>query len=188
MGVGTGWIEVITGPMFSGKTTTLLLRVSQARAVKKSVKVFKPAVDERNGNSNVQSLSGLSSEASRIKNSSEILSMLDEDTMVVAIDEIQFFDTSVIEVCNELANLGKLVIACGLDMDFLGRPFGPVPQLLSIAEVIVKLHALCVICGKPAHFSQRVIDGKPIVSGDDILLLGGQDVYEPRCRLHFLRY
>ena len=179
-----GWIEVITGPMFSGKTAQLILRVTQAEAVGQKVQVFKPRLDTRSVNYGLRSHAGLHIDATPVQEAKETLDLLEPDTEVVALDEGQFFDHAIIAVCNLLADQGKRVIVAGLDMDFRGEPFGPMPQLMAVAEVVDKLTALCAVCGEPASFSQRLINGEPARYSDQVILVGGSDLYEPRCRSH----
>jgi len=181
-----GWIEVITGPMFSGKTAHLILRVTQAQSVGQKVQVFKPKLDTRFASCEVRSHAGLCIDAAPVREAKEILDLLDPSTEVVALDEGQFFDHAIVAVCNLLADQGKRVIVAGLDMDFRGEPFGPVPQLMAVAEVVDKFTALCTACGAPASFSQRLINGEPARYSDPIILVGDSEVYQPRCRSHHL--
>jgi thymidine kinase len=181
-----GWIEVITGPMFSGKTAQLILRVTQAQAVGHKVQVFKPKLDTRYVSHEVQSHAGLRINAVPVREAGEILKLLEQDTRVVALDEGQFVDHTVVAVCNLLAGQRRRVIVAGLDMDFRGEPFGPMPQLMAVAEVVDKLTALCAVCGEPANFSQRLVNGEPAKYSDRVILVGGREIYEPRCRLHHL--
>ncbi|MGQ9599492.1 MAG: thymidine kinase [Anaerolineae bacterium] len=177
-----GWIEVICGSMFSGKTEELIRRVRRARIAKQKVQVFKPAIDNRYHAVQVSSHNGLQWEAVPISAAREILERLDPDTSVVAVDEAQFFDWELSSVCNELARRGLRVILAGLDMDFRGEPFGPMPLLMAEAEEITKLQAICVVCGAPASRTQRLIDGKPAAYDDPVILVGGSESYEARCR------
>jgi thymidine kinase len=181
-----GWIEVITGPMFSGKTAQLILRVTQAQAVGQKVQVFKPKLDTRSASREVRSHVGLSIDATPVREAKELLDLLDSDIEVVALDEGQFFDHAIVAVCNLLADQGKRVIVAGLDMDFRGEPFGPMSQLMAVAEVVDKFTALCTVCGEPASFSQRLINGEPARYSDPVILLGGSEIYQPRCRSHHL--
>jgi thymidine kinase len=181
-----GRIEVLIGPMFSGKTAQLILRVTQAQAIGRKVQVFKPRLDTRGLSHEVQSCTGLHIEAMPVGDATDILKLLDPNTNVVALDEAQFFEPSVVNVCRALADQGKRVIVAGLDMDFRGEPFGPTPQLLAVAEVVHKLTALCTVCGEPASFTQRLVNGKPAGFSDPVVLVGDRDLYEPRCRLHHL--
>lgn len=177
-----GWIEVICGSMFSGKTEELIRRVRRARIARQKVQVFKPAIDNRYHAVQVASHNGLQWEAVPISSAREILERLDPDTSVVAVDEAQFFDWELSSVCNELARRGLRVILAGLDMDFRGEPFGPMPLLMAEAEEITKLQAICVVCGAPASRTQRLIDGKPAAYDDPVILVGGSESYEARCR------
>jgi thymidine kinase len=178
-----GWIEVVCGSMFSGKTEELIRRVKRAVIARQKVQVFKPSVDTRYVHEKVTSHSGVHFQATPVANAAEILQRLEPDTEVVAIDEAQFFDWSVSEVANELADRGLRVIVAGLDMDFRGEPFGPMPVLLAQAELIDKLQAICQTCGAPASRTQRLIDGKPAAYDDPVILVGADEVYEARCRV-----
>ncbi|AZR74016.1 thymidine kinase [Anoxybacter fermentans] len=178
----TGWIEVITGPMYCGKSEELIRRVRRAKIAKQKIQVFKPIIDDRYHKTNVVSHNGDQVEAIPIDHPDEILKRLNPKTDVIAIDEIQFFDQQIIGVCEELADRGLRVIVAGLDRDFRGKPFGPMPQLMALAEYVDKLHAICVKCGNPASRTQRLIDGKPAQYDDPVILVGAQEVYEARCR------
>jgi len=177
-----GRIEIICGSMFSGKTEELIRRLRRAQIARQQVQVFKPAIDDRYHLEKVTSHNGLAFEAQPVKHSSDILTQLDADTTVVAIDEVQFFDTAVVDVCEKLANEGKRVICAGLDTDFRGVPFGPMPDLVARSEMVDKLHAICVVCGDEASRTQRLIDGEPAASDDPVVLVGAAEVYEARCR------
>lgn len=177
-----GSIELVCGSMFSGKTEELIRRIRRAIIAKQEVQVFKPAIDKRFHVQKVTSHNGVGVEAHPVADSSEILKQLHANTTVVAIDEVQFFDDGVIKVCETLAEQGKRVICAGLDMDFRGEPFGPMPQLLARAEEVSKLHAICVICGEEASRTQRLIDGQPAAYDDPVVLVGAAEVYEARCR------
>ncbi len=177
-----GWIEIICGSMFCGKTEELLRRIRRATIARQQVQVFKPALDHRYGVARVASHNGLAWHSEAVDSSAEILKQLKEDTTVVAIDEVQFFDENVVEVCTELAQRGIRVIAAGLDLDFRGEPFGPMPALMAEAEQVDKLHAICVVCGGPASRSQRLIDGRPARYADPIIVIGADEAYEARCR------
>lgn len=177
-----GWIEVICGSMFCGKTEELLRRVRRAAIARQHIQVFKPAIDHRYGLGRVASHNGAAWESETIETSAQILERLRADTTVVAIDEVQFFDMGVIEVCSELAQRGLRVICAGLDMDFRGEPFGPLPRLMAQAELVDKLHAICVVCGAPASRSQRLIDGSPARFDDPVIIIGASEKYEARCR------
>jgi len=177
-----GWIEVICGSMFSGKSEELIRRVRRVQIAKKKVQVFKPAIDNRYEIQYIYSHNGSKVEAVNIDNPNNILSMLKEDTEVVAIDEVQFFNDDIINISQKLADQGKRIIIAGLDQDFRGDPFGPMPKLLAIAEYIDKLHAICMICGKTASRTQRLVDGVPAKYSDPTILVGAKESYEARCR------
>jgi thymidine kinase len=177
-----GWIEVVCGSMFSGKTEELIRRVRRARIAKQQVQVFKPALDYRYHEEKVYSHNGLHWEAVPVGNAREVLGRLLPETTVVAFDEAQFFDWELSDVCTELAGRGLRVILAGLDMDFRGEPFGPMPLLMAEAEEVTKLQAICVACGAPASRTQRLIDGQPAAYDDPIILVGGSESYEARCR------
>lgn len=178
-----GWIELVCGSMFSGKTEELLRRVRRAEIARKKVQIFKPSIDNRYGLVRVAAHSGVAREDAIVVHcADEILAHLDPDTEVVAIDEVQFFDIAVADVCDILADRGLRVIAAGLDQDFRGEPFGPLPLLLARAERIDKLNAICVICGASASRTQRLIDGNPARYDEPIILVGGSESYEARCR------
>jgi thymidine kinase len=177
-----GQIELICGSMFSGKTEELIRRLRRALIAKQQVQVFKPIIDNRYHVERVTSHNGLDFDAQPVPTAKDILAALDPETTVVAIDEVQFFDQDVIDVCEQLAEAGKRVICAGLDMDFRGVPFGPMPDLLARAELVDKLHAICVICGEPASRTQRLIEGRPAAFDDPIVLVGAAEVYEARCR------
>lgn len=179
-----GHIELICGSMFSGKTEELIRRLRRAVIAKQQVQVFKPKIDTRYDEERVTSHNGLGFTAKPVSSPEEIIRDLGSDTTVVAIDEVQFFDAGVIEVCETLAEQGKRVICAGLDTDFRGVPFGPMPDLLARAEHVAKLHAICVICGDEASRTQRLIDGIPAAYDDPVVLVGAAEVYEARCRQH----
>jgi thymidine kinase len=178
-----GWIEVVCGSMFSGKTEELIRRIRRARIAKQKVQVFKPSLDDRYHVEQVSSHNGLQWEAVPVGNARDILDRLASGTTVVAVDEAQFFDWELSKVCNELAERGLRVILAGLDMDFRGEPFGPMPLLMAEAEEVTKLQAICVVCGAPASRTQRLIDSQPAGYDDPIILVGGSESYEARCRL-----
>ncbi len=172
-----GWIEVICGSMFSGKTEELLRRIRRAEFANQKIELFKPAIDTRYDETEVVSHNENSRVSTPVNSSSEILLYINmNDVQVVAIDEIQFFDDGIVEVCNQLANAGIRVIVSGLDMDYKGVPFGPMPKLMAVAEYVSKQHAICTRCGDLAHFSYR------IVPNEQQVLLGEKDAYEPLCR------
>jgi thymidine kinase len=177
-----GWIEIICGSMFSGKTEELIRRIRRAQIAQQKVQVFKPLLDRRYHAEQVASHNGIHWEAVPVASAREILELLEPDTTVVAVDEAQFFDWELSKVCNALAQLGSRVILAGLDMDFRGEPFGPMPLLMAEAEEVSKLQAICVVCGAPASRTQRLIDGLPAAYDDPIILVGGSESYEARCR------
>jgi thymidine kinase len=179
-----GYIELICGSMFCGKTEELIRRVRRAVIAKQKVQVFKPSLDDRYGIQRVTSHNGQNIEAEPLNNASELMEKLAPDTTVVAIDEVQFFDSGIIEVAETLADRGIRVIVAGLDLDFRGEPFGPMPLLLCRAEDVTKLHAICVVCGEQASRTQRLVNGQPANFNDPIILVGAQEAYEPRCRSH----
>lgn len=178
----SGWIEVICGSMFSGKSEELIRRVRRTQFAKQQVQVFKPAIDNRYSEEAVVSHNGSSVIAMPTRNSAQILKEVAEETDVVAIDEVQFFDEGILEVVQTLADKGYRVIVAGLDQDFRGEPFGQVPELMAIAESVTKLQAVCAACGSPASRTQRLIDGQPASYDDPIILVGASESYEPRCR------
>jgi len=178
----TGWIEVVCGVMFSGKSEELIRRIKRAVIAKQKVQVFKPDIDNRYDPLSINSHSGVKIQAVSIKQTDNILNFIDEDTDVVAIDEIQFFHEDIIPQIENIAKQGKRVILAGLDLDFRGEPFGIMPQIMCIAEYVDKLHAICVKCCSPATRTQRLINSKPAHYHDPIILVGASDSYEPRCR------
>jgi thymidine kinase len=180
----TGSIEVITGSMFSGKTDELIRRLRRARIARQKVQVFKPLIDDRYAVEKVTSHAGSEFEAQPIQCSAEILQFLNEDTTVVAIDEAQFFDAEVSSIAQELADRGMRVIAAGLDTDFRGEPFGPMPTLMAQAETVDKLQAICMVCGEPASRTQRLLNGKPAHFQEPVVIVGASELYEARCRQH----
>ncbi len=182
----SGRIEVICGSMFCGKTEELIRRARRAVIAKQAVQVFKPDLDNRYSIEHVTSHNGQNFDAQPVKCSSDILELLAATTTVVAIDEVQFFDDAIVNVVEILAARDIRVIAAGLDMDFRGEPFGPVPRLMSIAEEVTKLHAICVVCGEEACRTQRLVNGKPAHYNDPIIMVGAQEAYEARCRKHHL--
>lgn len=181
-----GWIEVITGPMFAGKSEELIRRIRTLTYANKKIVCFKPAIDNRYDKTDIASHDGIKLKAIPIKKASEILEHVDKDEDVVAIDEIQFFGDEIIDICEDLANHGIRVICAGLDTDFRGEPFGPVPTLLAKAEFVTKLSAACTICGCAATKTQRLINGKPANYDDPIILVGAKESYEARCRKHHI--
>ena len=177
-----GWIELICGSMFSGKTEELIRRVRRAKIAKQMVQVFKPAMDTRYTMEAVTSHNGLGVDAVPVQSAAEIEKQIRPETTVVAIDEVQFFGWEVTDLCQKLADRGVRVIAAGLDMDFRGEPFGPMPVLMAQAESVEKLQAICVVCGNPASRTQRLINGQPAAYDDPVILVGGSESYEARCR------
>ena len=182
-GAQDGWVEVVSGVMFSGKSEELLRRVRRAMIARRRVQVFKSHLDDRYGGVfRISSHDGTELEAHPVSNSVQIAEMVRSDVQVVAIDEAQFLDEGVVRVANDLADRGIRVIVAGIDMDFRGEPFGPMPQLMAIAEIVDKLHAICVVCGDLATRNQRLIDGKPAPAEGPTIQVGGSESYEARCR------
>ena len=178
-----GHIELICGSMFSGKTEELLRRIRRAEIARKRLQVFKPLIDHRYGIERVSSHNGIAwDNAAAVPDADTLLAMVQPDTEVIAIDEVQFFDWRIADVCDQLADQGKRIIVAGLDQDFRGEPFGPMPLLMALAENVEKLTAICVVCGAPATRTQRLIDGVPARYDDPIILVGGSESYEARCR------
>ena len=176
---GGGWIEVICGSMFSGKTEELIRRLNRAKIARQRVEIFKPAIDDRYDLENVVSHNETAIKSTPVQTASQIL-LLANDVDVVGIDEAQFFDNELAHVCNLLANEGVRVIIAGLDMDYLGNPFGPIPSLMATAEYVTKVHAICIRCGNLAHYSFRTIND------DNLVVLGETESYEPLCRKCFM--
>ncbi|WP_026882089.1 thymidine kinase [Clostridium akagii] len=177
-----GWIEVVVGPMYSGKSEEIIRRIRRAKIARQKVQVFKPEIDIRYGKDDVVSHCGEKEEAIPINNSNDIVRLLEHDTDVVAVDEVQFLDDGIVGVLNKIADQNKRVICAGLDMDFRGEPFGCVPKLMAIAEFVDKIQAICIVCGNPATRTQRLINGKPVIYSDKIVLIGATESYEARCR------
>jgi thymidine kinase len=177
-----GWIELVCGSMFSGKTEELIRRVRRAKIARQQVQVFKPAMDTRYTTEAVTSHNGLGVEAVPVQSAAEIEQQIRPETSVVAIDEVQFFGWEITELCEKLAYRGVRVIAAGLDTDFRGEPFGPMPVLMAQAERVEKLQAICVVCGSPASRTQRLINGQPAAYDEPVILVGGSESYEARCR------
>ncbi|MCP4898036.1 MAG: thymidine kinase [bacterium] len=175
-GPGTGWIEVVTGPMFSGKSEELIRLLRRAAIAKKRLQVFKPAMDNRFSESEVVSHSKWRMASEAVERAEDIVKRLDPRTEIVGIDEAQFFDDDLPKVCSHLANLGKRVIVAGLDMDYQGVPFGPMPGLLALAEKVHKITAICTQCGEPASYTQR------LTTSEKQVVVGAGEVYEARCR------
>jgi thymidine kinase len=171
-----GWIEVICGSMFSGKSEELIRRLRRAQIARQRVQIFKPRIDERYSKDHIVSHSDQKIASEVVTTSAEILARIEVRTEVIGVDEAQFFDPEVVAVCNKLADMGKRVIVAGLDKDYTGKPFEPMPQLLAIAEYITKTLAICVRCGNPANNTQRLIES------DAQVVVGAADIYEARCR------
>ena len=176
----SGWIEVIAGSMFSGKSEELIRRLRRAKIARQKVQVFKPDIDVRYSRDHIVSHSEMRHESLAVKTAAEIRALVQPETEVVGIDEAQFFDNDLVDVVNRLAGRGVRVIVAGLDQDYTGRPFEPMPQLLAVAEYITKTHAICVRCGQPANYSQRIVE----VEGQ--VVDGASDAYEARCRRCFV--
>jgi thymidine kinase len=174
-----GWIEVICGSMFSGKSEELIRRLRRAQIARQRVQIFKPKIDTRYSENHIVSHSEQKIASQAVTSSKDIMELIDIRTEVIGIDEAQFFDKDIIHVCGRLADMGKRVIVAGLDQDYLGRPFEPMPQLLAIAEYITKTLAICVRCGNPANRTQRLIQS------DERVVVGAADIYEARCRRCF---
>jgi thymidine kinase len=179
-----GSIEVVCGSMFSGKTDELIRRLVRATIAKQKVQVFKPAIDIRYAVEKVTSHAGSDYDAIPIQNATEIRDRVDPNTTVIAIDEAQFFDSGIVQIAEELASRGIRVLVAGLDTDFRGEPFGPMPLLMSRAEHVDKLHAICMVCGDEASRTQRLVNGKPARYDDPVVIVGASELYEARCRLH----
>jgi thymidine kinase len=179
-----GFIEVVCGSMFSGKTDELIRRLVRATIARQKVQVFKPAIDVRYAIEKVASHAGATYDAIPVQKSADIRSKLDKDTTVVGIDEAQFFDPEVVNVVRELASRDVRVIVAGLDTDFRGEPFGAMPVLMAEAEDVLKLHAICMVCGGNASRTQRLVNGKPARYDDPVVIVGASELYEARCRQH----
>lgn len=175
-----GWVEVIAGSMFSGKSEELIRRLRRAKIARQKVQVFKPELDSRFSGNQIVSHSEMRHESANSRSAAEVLAKVDPDTEVVGIDEGQFFDNELVAVANKLAQRGVRVIIAGLDQDYTGQPWEPMPQLLAIAEYITKTHAICMKCGKPANYSQRTFESEERVA------VGAADKYEARCRMCFV--
>lgn len=178
----SGWVELICGSMFSGKSEELIRRVKRATYGNLSIKVFKPAIDNRFDKQSVVSHNGTTIVAYPVEQAMDILDHIDKTIDVIGIDEIQFFDAKIVEVVDALADAGHRVIVAGLDTDFRGEPFGVMPQLMAMSESVTKLNAICPKCGSPASRTQRLINNKPASYDDPIILVGASEAYEPRCR------
>ena len=179
-----GSVEVICGSMFSGKTDELIRRLRRAVIARQKVQVFKPAIDVRYAVEKVTSHAGTDFAAIPVEKAADIPSRIDKDVTVIAIDEAQFFDDTVIRVVEELAAKNIRVIVAGLDTDFRGEPFGPIPELMALAETVEKLQAICMVCGEPACRTQRLVNGSPARYDDPIVIVGAAEMYEARCREH----
>jgi thymidine kinase len=177
-----GWLEVISGCMFAGKTEELIRRINVLRFAKKNILVFKPAIDNRYSNTKVVSHAGSSVDSIVVAKARDILNHVNDDVDVVAIDEVQFFDNDIVAVCDQLALEGKRVMVAGLDMDFRGEPFNVMPILITCAEFVTKLTAVCTTCGAPATRTQRLVNGQAASYHDPIILVGAAESYEARCR------
>jgi len=173
-----GWVEVIAGCMFAGKTEELIRRIKVLEFAKKNIKIFKPAIDDRYSITKIVSHAGSSVDAIAIEKSTDIFEYIDDETDVVAIDEVQFFDEAITEVCDILAKKGKRVMVAGLDTNFKGEPFGMMATLITEAEFVTKLTAVCTVCGSPATRTQRLVDGKPASYNDPLILIGASESYE----------
>jgi len=177
---GHGWIEVITGSMFSGKTEELIRRLKRARIARQEVEIFKPRIEVRYSEEEVVSHDDNAIHSTPVDSSANIL-LLANEVEVVGVDEAQFFDDGLVDVCNQLANRGLRVIVAGLDMDFKGVPFGPIPGLMSVAEYVTKVHAICVKCGNLANYTHRMSEDEKLI------VLGETDIYEPLCRICYAK-
>ena len=175
----SGWIEVITGSMFSGKSEELIRRLRRAQIARQKVQIFKPSFDNRFAEAEIVSHSEMRIQGVNVGSSAELMRLVNDDTEVVGIDEAQFFDKDLPDACTRLAGAGKRVVVAGLDTDYLGRPFEPMPIMMAIAEYVTKTHAICMVCGNPASHTQR------LVASDERLLLGAGGTYEARCRKCF---
>ena len=179
-----GSIEVVCGSMFSGKTDELIRRLRRAVIARQKVQVFKPAIDMRYAVEKVTSHAGADFDAIPVEMAVDIFDKLDSDTTVVGVDEAQFFDDSILDVTTKMAERGIRVLVAGLDQDFRGDPFGPMPKLMAKAEHVDKLQAICMVCGDPASRTQRLVNGKPARYDDPVVIVGASEMYEARCRKH----
>src|SRR2546427_6603907 len=175
-----GWIEVIAGSMFSGKSEELIRRLRRAKIARQKIQVFKPELDKRFSDNHIVSHSEIKHESANVRTAEDIRANVEPDTEVIGIDEAQFFDNELISIANELAERGVRVIVAGLDQDYTGKPWEPMPQLLAIAEYITKTHAICMKCGQPANYTQRTFESEERVA------VGGEGMYEARCRSCFV--
>ena len=179
-----GWIEVICGPMFAGKSEELIRRIKTLSYAHQKIIAYKPSIDNRYDDTAIASHNGGKYQAFAIKTAADVLRLTPDDAQVVAIDEVQFFGKEIVGICETLADRGVRVIVAGLDMDFRGEPFGPMPQLLARAEIVTKLTASCTVGGCAATRTQRLVDGKPADYDQPIILVGAKESYEARCRKH----
>lgn len=177
-----GWIEVITGPMFAGKSEELIRRIKRLEYAHKKTLVLKPKIDNRYSENEIVSHSKIKTRSINIETAQDILKYVDRDTEAVVIDEVQFLDHEIVHVVEDLANRGIRVIVAGLDRDFRGEPFQNMPELLALAEDVTKLTAICMRCGAPATRTQRLVNGEPASYDDPIIIVGASESYEPRCR------
>ena len=177
-----GWVEVICGPMFAGKSEELIRRIKRIEYAKKKIIVFKPLIDNRYSEDEVVSHNKRRTKCYNLKHSSEVEKYITSDLYAVAFDEVQFMDEGILKVIDDLANIGLRVICAGLDNDFRGEPFSIMPQLLCMAEYVTKLTAICTVCGANATRTQRVVNGEPAYYEDPIIIIGASESYEPRCR------
>jgi thymidine kinase len=180
----SGAVEVIVGSMFSGKTDELIRRLRRATIAKQQVQVFKPAIDDRFAETKVTSHAGNDFDALPIQSAAQIIDHLDKETTVVAVDEAQFFDPEIIQIIQQMADSGMRVIVAGLDTDFRGEPFGPMPTLMAQAERVDKVHAICMVCAEEASRTQRLLNGEPAHFDDPVVVIGASELYEARCRKH----
>ncbi len=181
-----GSIEVVCGSMFSGKTDELIRRMRRAVIARQKVQVFKPAIDIRYAVEKVTSHAGADFDATPVEMAINIFERLDADTTVVGVDEAQFFDVGILDVTSQMADRGIRVLVAGLDQDFRGEPFGPMPMLMAKAELVDKLQAICMVCGEPASRTQRLVNGAPARFNDPVVIVGASELYEARCRKHHL--
>lgn len=177
-----GWVEVICGPMFAGKSEELIRRIKRIEYAKKKVIVFKPLIDNRYSENEVVSHNKRKTPCYNLKSSKDVMQYISDEVYAVAFDEVQFMDEGILDVIEELANQGKRVICAGLDNDFRGEPFSIMPQLLCLAEYVTKLTAICTICGANATRTQRIVNNKPAFYEDPTIIIGASESYEPRCR------
>jgi thymidine kinase len=179
-----GWVEVVCGCMFSGKTDELIRRLRRATIARQKVQVFKPAIDNRYAVQKVASHAGTDFDAIPVNSSAEIMDKLDAETTVAGVDEAQFFDAGIVSIVEQMAARGIRVIVAGLDCDFRGEPFGCMPEFMAKAEKVDKLQAICMVCGEPATRTQRLVNGKPARYDDPVVIVGAAEMYEARCRHH----